>query len=1219
MRTYLLRQVLARPSREGRAVVMTIRVMSAGRGYEYLLKSVAAGDGDRDLGTPLTRYYTADGTPPGAWIGSGLAGLGREGAGRVHDGDLVTEEHLERLLGAGLDPVTGARLGATYPVLQAPTQRITTRVARVDASLDDATRAQQVERIEREERARTSRTPVAGFDLTFSPPKSFSALWGVADTGRQALMALAHHAALRDTLAVLERTVAATRVGHGGVASMPVRGIIATAFDHYDTRSGDPQPHTHVVVSNKVQGTDGKWRTLDSRTLHQATVALSASYNAYLADHTTRLLGVSWVPVERRSRQFTGWEIDGVPETLVAEFSRRTLGVDGTEGIEDAATQLIGEYRSKHGRSPSAAAVARLRQQATLETRPDKELRSLAELTADWRRRATAVLGQDATTWAQELGAQLPGDATLRANDLPLEQVHDLATLVLMEVGNRRATWGRYNLMAEAARQTMGLRFATAQDREAVIDAVVQHAEGVSVRLTPAYDRPVPNRFVNPTDGTHWFQRADDIAYTSREVLDAETRLLEHAADTTGPKLPQRLMQRHTSRPIRGVLLYDDQAAALLDLATSGRVLDVLVGPAGAGKTTALRALHRDWTAIHGHSSVIGLAPSAAAAEVLGHELGVRTENTAKYLYEHAAGRWNLQRGQLVLIDEASLAGTLTLDRIASEAASVGAKIVLIGDWAQLSAVETGGAFGMLARTREDVAELTDVRRFHADWEKTASLGLRHGNPAVLDIYSDHDRIHDGETGSMINAAYEAWQTDRAAGRSSLMIAATTDTVSQMNQRARSDLIKIGTVQEDGVGLHDGTTAGAGDLIVTRLNDRRLITSSRGWVKNGDRWQVTDRFEDGSLAVRRFGRDNTAHGQAIVLPSRYVAENVELGYASTVHRAQGSTVDTAHAIIDPTTASRELLYVALSRGRYGNHAYVINGPDENAERHYDLTEPATATQRLAAVLSRTDADKSATETIRLAVDEHASLTTLWAEYQTISQYAQQKRWASVIGNASLPDTVLDDVFSSAYYPALETTLRRAESHGHEPERVLADATRILDGYRPRDDQTPADPAALLIRTIDRLAAEPRHGTNQPGPKRIAGLLPRALGAMTDDMRAALTQRQQLIERAAQRLVITDLKAGAAWTQQLDTPSRDPRELAAWFRRVTTIRLYRERYEITGRSPLGTADQVKGLEQAYEYRAARTAYDQARFIASQQQARSITNRGPSRDRGRGIGD
>ncbi|HAM25121.1 MAG TPA: conjugal transfer protein, partial [Microbacteriaceae bacterium] len=1118
-------------------------------------------------------------------------------------------------LGSGLDPVTGAKLGAAYPVLLAPSQRIAARVAGLDASLTGPERAQQLMQMEQEERARSSRTPVAGFDLTFSPPKSQSALWGVTDSGTQSLLAEAPHAAMRDPLNLLERQVAATRVGHGGVASMPVGGVIAAAFDHYDTRAGDPQLHTHVVVSNKVQGVDGKWRTLDSRTLHKATVALSALYNAFITDHTTRLLGVSWVPVERRSSQFTGWEIDGVPADLLAEFSRRTLGIDGGEGIEQAAQRLIAGYRAEHGRSPSAQAEARLRQQATLETRPEKELHSLAELTADWRARATSVLGQDATMWARELLTRPWADAVLRADDLPLDQMHDIAAVVLMEVGNRRATWGHWNLHAEAARQTMGLRFASTDDRERVLAGVVACAEQDSLRLTPEYDRTSPAPFMK--DGYSSFQPVDTIMYTSQDILDAETRLLEHAADESGPRLLFRLVHRHTSRPIRGVKFADDQAAAILQLATSGRVLDVLVGPAGTGKTTALRALHRAWTATHGKNSVIGLAPSAAAADVLGQELGIRTENTAKYLHEYTHGRWNLKPGQLVLVDEASLAGTLALDRITSHAAAVGAKVVLIGDHAQLSAVETGGAFGMLARTRDDVAELVDVRRFHAEWEKTASLGLRHGDPAVLDSYEEHGRVHDGDQDAMLDAVYLAWATDRDAGLRSVMIAATGETVTALNLRARSDLIRAGRVEEAGVALHDGTTAGRGDVIVTRLNERRLTTGS-GWVKNGDRWQVTSTFEDGSLAARRLGKNDAPHGRAVVLSASYVAESVELGYATTTYRVQGSTVDTAHALIDPQAASRELLYVALTRGRDGNHAYVIDAPDKNAEAHHDLAEPTTATERLTQVLARSDAEQSATETMRLAVREHTSLGTLLREYETIAAYAQETRWAALIEDAPLGEAMRDDVFTSAYYPALETTLRRAESHGYEPDRMLANAARALDRYEPPEGKEPADPGLLLTRWIDRVAAEPRRGTNRPGPARVAGLLPRPAGPMDEDMRAALTQRQQFIERAIQQLTIADMEAGEPWTKRLGTPGNSPRQHAEWFRAAATIRLYRERHGITGSSPLGGSAQVKGLEQAYEYRAARAAYARAQYLTDHQLDHPVTRTGPDIDRRRGIG-
>ena len=1167
-------------------MVMTIRVMSSGKGYEYLMKSVVVGDGDREMSSSLTRYYTETGNPPGTWVGTGLMSLDDGRSPALTEGDTVTEEHLARLLGAGIHPVTGEKLGKRFPSLQPSRERIAARIARLDPGLRGEARAEAVDRIREEEVAKKPRTAVAGFDLTFSPPKSVSAIWGVADAGTQALIAQAHHAAMRDTIALLEDRVAATRVGASGIAQMPIVGVIATAFDHYDSRAADPQLHTHVVVSNKVQGEDGRWRTLDSRRLHKAAVALSESYNAFVTDHTARLLGVTWVPVDRGKDRNTGWEIEGVPAALIAEFSRRTTGgSDGAEGIEQVKNRLIEQYVAEHGRQPSAATIAKLRQQATLETRPEKELHSLADLTADWRARAEVVLGEDAPTWAQHLLYRGATEARLRANDLAPEQIEDLASVVLMEVANRRATWGRFNLHAETMRQIMGVRFATTDDRIRVLDQIITHAETESLRLTPDYDRAVPANYIE--DEGNRFEPVDQIAYSSQDILDAEQRLLAHSQQTGGPALMARLVARHTSRKIRGVRLDPDQAVAITRIARSGLTLDLLVGLAGSGKTTALRALHRAWTAAHGRDSVIGLAPSAAAAEVLGDSLGVRAENTEKFLYEHAKGRWNLEAGQLVLVDESSLAGTLALDRIAEHAAEVGAKVVLIGDWAQLSAVEAGGAFGMLVRHRDQVPELTDVRRFVNEWEKSASLGLRHGNTDALDEYQERGRLLDGDAETMLDSIYEAWRTDRDEGLRTLMIAGTGEMVAQLNERARADLINAGRVEADGVRLQDRTTAGVGDLVVTRLNDRRLSTG-RTWVKNGDRWQVTRRYDDGSLAVRRLGRGDQPHGKALVLPAKYVRAELELGYASTVHRAQGASVDTAHALVDPEAAARELFYVAMTRGKHRNHAYVIAPDPYEVEPHLDQPEPLTLTDRLAKVLARSDADLSATETLALEADHHASLSTLLAEYDVLAREAQINRWAALLDVAPFPENVADDVFTSPYYERLEAALARHEVAGHLAAAAL---TALAPRLTPGEDQ--ADPAARLAAMLDQATQQLPSGRRTRA--RVAGLIPTPAEPIADDMQTALTERQTLIETAARGLLHDAQQAGSAWLTKLGRPSSRSEARERWEAHAATVALYRYRYDITGTSPLGDKRTIVTAEQGAEHRAATAALRRAQAI------------------------
>ena len=846
-----------------------MRVMSAGDGYKYLLRTVAAGDGDRSLSTPLTRYYAEQGSPPGRWVGQGLVGIG---AGQLSTGDQVTEAQLQLLVGMGRDPITGDPLGRAYQSFAPVSERIEARVAELDGSLSPAVRAAHVAQIEAEETKRGTRRAVAGFDYTFSVPKSASVLWAVADAGTQALIAQAHHAAIAEVVAFIEREVAATRVGatgpDGAAAQVDVTGVIATAFDHYDSRAGDPHLHTHVVISNKVQtAQDGKWRSLDGRPIHAAVVALSELHEAVFADHMTRTFGVEWETRDMGRDRNPAWAISVVPEELVAEFSTRSRHIDVQKN------RLIDAYIEKHGKQPSTATILKLRAQATLATRPEKQVRSLAELTSEWRTRATRLLGENATRWAQDVAVNASA-MLLRADDVPLDVIAEIGQTVVEVVGEKRSTWRRWNLHAEASRQLMGWRFASIVDREAITGLVVDAAENASLRLTPPELASSPVVFQRD-DGTSRFRQKHSTVYSSETLLQAEDRLLRRSQATASPTVALATVEQITRRPdADGRMLSDDQATALASIAVSGRTIDVLVGAAGAGKTTAMNALRRAWEAEHGPGSVVGLAPSAVAAEVLAEDLGIATENTAKWWHNHLTHGTTFTAGQLVIIDEASLAGTHSLDRITGLAEKTGAKILLVGDSAQLQSVDAGGAFALLAGDRDDAPELIDIHRFNNEWEKTASLDLRHGRTDIIDTYLDHDRIHDGDENTMTDTAYAAWREDTATGLVSVLIAETNETVTALNNRARADLILDGTLHPSReVELNDGSLAGIGDTIITRRNDRRLRTKDT-WVRNGARWQITQVRDDGSLTVRAVGR---RFGGAIVLPAAYVSEHVDLG------------------------------------------------------------------------------------------------------------------------------------------------------------------------------------------------------------------------------------------------------------------------------------------------------------------------------------------------------
>ncbi len=1133
---------------------VSMRVMGAGDGYKYLLRSVASADGERALSTPMTRYYAEQGTPPGRWTGSGLAALG---GGEIQEGAPVSEAQLQLLLGMGRDPVTGAPLGKAYPVFPSVEDRIATRISRLDPAMDTDERAEAITVIEAEESARTSRRAVAGYDFTFSLPKSASVLWAVADAATQARIAEAHHAAVAEVVAFMERELAATRTGvtsrGGAVAQVEVTGLMATVFDHFDSRAGDPQLHTHVVVSNKVRTLfDGKWRSLDSRPLHAATVAVSELHTAVFADHLTRALGVEWERRDRGADRNPVWAVATVPEELVAEFSSRS------RHIEIEKDRLIAEYEAKHGHAPSRETIIRLRQQATLATRPDKEVRPLPELTHEWRMRASRLLGQNATAWTRQAVAESPVEL-LRAEDVPLDLIAQLGESVVTAVAEKRTTWGHWNLTAEVARQTMGWRFAATEDREAITGMIADAAEQASIRLTPPELASSPTAFQR-ADGTSVFRPRNSARFSGAAVLAAEDYLLARSRDHVAPRLADATIAQ-ALQPHRGRTLGSDQRAALTAIASSGRMLDLLIGPAGAGKTTALRALRRAWEAEHGHGSVVGLAPSAVAAEVLAGDLGIPTENTAKWWQTYRDHGIGFTGGQLVIVDEASLAGTLALDRLVRIAADAGARVLLVGDPAQLQSVDAGGAFGLLVADRDDVPELTDVRRIRAAWEKAATLDLRDGRIVAIDAYEAHGRIRAGEAGRMADAAYQAWQRDRAAGLASILIAESSAMVTTLNQRARADLILARAIDaRTETRLHDGTEASVGDTVITRRNDRSLRVG-RGWVRNGSRWTITEVGADGSLRVRPAGR---SWGATLRLPSEYVAEHVELGYAVTAYRAQGVTVDTGHTLVEPG-ATRENFYVAMTRGTHSNTAYVsLNRPDdEHIHPPTEDTAVVAARKVLAGVLAHIGAELSAHQAITAERDAWESVAQLAAEYETIAAAAQQPRWEAAIRATRLTQAEADVTVASTAFGVLAAELRRAEADGYDAERLL----RALVASRPLDDAGDVS-AVLHERVIRALARANGAGRVRQPATPIVGLLTPALGPMGDDERTALRERAALIEQRADALVADAVGSSAAWIAELGLEPAGPQLAALWRREARTVAAYRDTYDINETNTLG---------------------------------------------------
>jgi len=508
---------------------------------------------------------------------------------------------------------------------------------------------------------------------------------------------------------------------------------------------------------------------------------------------------------------------------------------------------------------------------------------------------------------------------------------------------------------------------------------------------------------------------------------------------------------------------------------------------------------------------------------------------------EGEISRWSLRAGQLVVVDEASLASTFALDELMSAALEVGAKVVLTGDPAQLSSVEAGGMFRTLVISRgEHAPTLEYVRRFRATWEKRASLQIRRGEAAALTAYDAHERITGGPRDDVLDALYAAWQHDTDQGLNSLMLAGDATTVNELNARARAHRVTRGVVD---AGVVIGTlNVGVNDLVVTRENDRRLRTS-RSWVKNGDEWRVVATHEDGALRVER-----VRGGESVLLPSGYVAQHVELAYASTVHRAQGRTVDTAHSFVSPTT-TREVLYVALTRGSDANRLYVDTNYDPDPDTgHEELTKTPHALEVLTEVLRREGADKSATDVIREF--QATSIATLVAEYNTIVALADGERWERVLRDAGLDGADLARTRNSDAYHSLFAQLREAETRGFD----VRDALSTLVKARSFDDAE--DIAATLTHRVARYVAAMGY-PELSSTQLVAGLFPRVTGITDPDVVSALSDRADAIEERARHLAIEAIDRRDDWLHHFGDVPQDNEHFEPWLREVVTGATYVE--------------------------------------------------------------
>ena len=1171
--------------------------VSSGHSVSYLTDAVAAG---------RENYYTGAvtaGEPPGRWQGRGAAILGLAGEVDPQDMTALYDRFLDPRDPLFHDPSRwdeAATLGHTGRRYQTEDQLYAAALA-VEPGADPERRAEL-----RLEAGKKARKNVAFLDATFSVQKSVTVLHtafeaqevqaaGAADRARDALTGAVqsgdssavrrhtrevaaaeavevawadHRRAVEDAiwagnnaaLDYLAEKAGYARVGHhGGAAGRWVDAhdwTIASFFQH-DSRNHDPQLHIHNAILNRVQGADGSWRTIDARSIYRYRGAASAVGERVMEEHLTRALGVRLAMRPDGNAR----EVVGVDQKVNDLFSSRR------RAITAKTKTLVAAFEGQFGRSPNSLELDRLQRSATFATRNAK-------------RHQGETVSQRLDRWDAELRAEVRGGLAKVAADVlrqgevdrvvPAWSVSGVIDTALADVQQTKAAWTASDLtraLSNALPDQLGL---DAREVARLLDGLTAEAVALAVPLDAGRpgDSALPEE-LRLADGSSAYQAPGGKLYATPDHLDSERLLAGATAGRDAPAISQFEANRFiVALAGQGIELGADQAAAVRGILSSGAQVETLVGPAGTGKSFVVGALARAWQEpalwTGEPRRAVGLAASQIATEVLAGE-GLDVRNIARWLATQdrlATGTeqgddpdWRLRRGDLVVVDESAMAATPDLVRMKAHCQEAGAKLLLTGDHHQLAAVGAAGGMDLVAATGAR-HELVETRRFAQTWEGAASLRLRAQDQRVLVEYHKNGRLLDGGALEQTEtAAARAWLADTLTGHHALLIVDTNEQVARLSAQLRADLVRLGRVNDNhSVELaSQGTWAGVGDVVQARRNGWHLAGyhgNRRGPI-NREHYQVAAVRDDGAIEVTALlGGRHRAEGERIVLPADYIAEHLALGYASTVHAAQGLTVDTCHTVVTQATAA-DALYVGMTRGRQANTAHVVTRavpvdapPGTVLEA---VHRPPAAV--LAGIFETSASQRSALAQAVDSATEAESIRTPGELFADAAQLATAGRTASwldqLVNDGHLtPDQRLAVAVEDGA-TTLTGLLRRVELAGHDPHQVLTDAVtrRALDNARQIT-------SVLQARITDRVSLDPVGATFAEWTPEVAD--PQwqtylgTLAGKADDRRSELGR---------------DAAANApAWAVEAlgAPPSPDHGEArSAWEERAASVAAYRE--------------------------------------------------------------
>ena len=747
-------------------------------------------------------------------------------------------------------------------------------------------------------RAGSNGSRAAGIDLTFSAPKSVSAMWALAGETQRRDIEAAHAAAVSETIGHLTETVPTVRRRYGGqVVEEPARGVVAAEYRHTTARGvlegdvPDPQLHSHVVITSAIRE-DGRIVAVASRPVFRSARELGAYYRSALADQ----LQQRGYRVERGTGKHGRYfEIADVPRGLLDAFSQRSREV----------ARAAERFRAQYGRAPERGELRALK----LENRKAKTLITRTDLQQAWNETAARY----------DFTAEQPGQCSI-AEAEPVVQA-PLEDRVEQRLTERAATFEPGELRAVMLEQAVGElspREALERTRAMIAERRVLPLEGglMTTLAVRAREQAIERRFTALA------------AHGGRDVGETARAL-------AGDQVAERI----------GGRLSDEQAHAL-QVITGPERAAILVGPAGTGKGVVIDAAAR--AEQYGGHRTLGIAVSGSTAQRLGQDspaLSGQTLTLDALVSRVERGQLTVGEDTTIYFDEAGMADTDRLERLTEVVEHSGSKLVAIGDAAQLPSIGAGGMFARLGDIAPS-AELSNIRRTLDPDEQRAWADLRAGrSDRAMARYHARGQLHMEDTrDEAVEQAAQAWAVlteTHDPSEVALISDASNQEIGRLNARAqhfRAERGELGDLEVPVPGVHYGVRQGDRIALIEQHREPGIER-----IENGSRGEILDITPTGEVLVEFdvTGRQQQLAGENL--------GKLRLGYAQHIHRAQGATVTRTLVVTGGWQTSKEPAYVEASRARQGTDWYVSR-QDLGVEGH-----DTDRIQRLAQSMSRSHA------------------------------------------------------------------------------------------------------------------------------------------------------------------------------------------------------------------------------------------------------------------------